>query len=707
MSNSQNGTRVYQDIEQIYKTLYVFARENELYEIRTADKIVYSGYFKDKENLLKCIENTRDTWYFVLNEIDEACFSRAQGEKIIKNASPTTSDNDISVRNWILIDCDPKRTSGVSATDEEKAYARKTAQRIYKWLQAQGFENPVTADSGNGYHLLYKIQAENSEESKIIIQNFLKVLDMYFSDEKVKIDTSVFNAGRITKLYGTISQKGGNTPERPHRLSRIIYVPAVINLTGWSYVIRVAEMLPKPEPKVYNTPYYGNKQFDLREFIINHGIRVKQEINFSEGVKFILEECIFDPSHKGKDAALFQYKSGALHYNCFHDSCSGYEWRDVRLKFEPDAYDDKSRTNGYKYINSNSGDYAHVPNYRKKEYKPLDFEEIMKNAPKIEGTDEPEPEFYTTEQIRNESDSPEEFIETGITEFDRRNRGFCKGEITCISGETGSGKSSLVSQFVLEAVNRGYRTALFSGELKRKRVYKWLIRQAAGKKHTRPTQYENYFIVNEEYEEPISQWLDEKVYIYNNNYGNLFSFIKSNLNDLVLKKQVDLIILDNLMSMDIEDLSDETNKQQTVFVKQLKHFAEINNVHIAFVAHPKKPDKQNLIGVYDVCGSSNIVNFVDNILIIYRVTEGYKRLKAKEFSDASIEYLVDVGNELRVCKDREGGGLNLFVPLYFEKESKRLKNSPEEIKVYGWQGNSPVIQDANDDPDLPQGWFNP
>jgi len=466
----------------------------------------------------------------------------------------------------------------------------------------------------------------------------------------------------------------------------------------------VADMLPKPEPKIYGGANYNAKQFDLREFISTHGIRVKQETSFGDGVKFILEECIFDPSHRGKDAALFQYRSGALHYKCFHNSCSGYGWREARLKFEPDAYDDKSRTNGYKHMNG-----GEIPNYRKREYKPLDFEEIKSwqansgNAPKDKKTNEPEPKFYTTEQIRLESEEAEEFIETGITEFDRRNRGLCKCEITCLSGETGSGKSSLVSQIVLEAAQRGYKTALFSGELKRKRVYKWLIHQAAGKKHIRPTQYENYFVVNEECEEPISKWLDEKVYIYNNNYGNLFSFIKAELNSLVLEKRVDLIVLDNLMSMDIEDLSDESNKQQTLFVKQLKQFAELNNVHIVFVAHPRKPGGQNLVGQYDVCGSSNIVNLVDNILIIYRTTPRYQTLKAKDFIVNTID---GAGNEIRICKDRSGGELDLFIPLYFERESKRLKNKPEEIKIYGWQNNAAKMEiiDAEDDPDLPKDW---
>jgi hypothetical protein len=57
------------------------------------------------------------------------------------------------------------------------------------------------------------------------MERLLKRLDARFSDSRVKIDTTVSNAARITKLYGTVARKGADTPDRPHRLSRIMEVP--------------------------------------------------------------------------------------------------------------------------------------------------------------------------------------------------------------------------------------------------------------------------------------------------------------------------------------------------------------------------------------------------------------------------------------------------------------------------------------------------
>jgi len=616
----------------------------------------------------------------VLNEINEACYSREQCGKIMTSPINTTKDADITGRNWLLVDADPKRPAGISSTDGEKANAKIVIGQIYKWLKIQGFEEPVVCDSGNGYHLLYKIKTDNSKENIELINDFLKVLDMYFSDNNVKIDTSVFNAARITKLYGTLSQKGEDSPDRPHRLSKILYVPDILNLTGRNYITRISDMLPKPEQKVYNGTKYNDKQFDLRDFIIKYGIAVKHEIKENDGTKYILENCIFDPSHKGKDAALFQYNNGALHFHCFHDSCSNYGWRDVRLKFEPDAYNDNSKSNGY----WNVGDKS-TPNHRKNGYIPYDFDAILANAPKNSETNEPEPIFYTTEQIRLEPEVPEEFIKSGIKTLDKKTRGFRKGEISCLSGETGSGKSTIISQFLLDAAQQDFRIALFSGEIRRKKAYNWLIYQAAGKKYIHPTDYESYFHVDKVVEEKISKWLDEKAFLYNNGYGNKFEFITEQLCRITGDKKIDLIILDNLMSMDIDDIAEDTNKQQTKFVESIKRFAEKNNVHIIFVAHPRKPNEFRLTGKYDICGSSNIVNFVDNLYIIYRVTETYKKLKGKDFHLGVEE---NVGSEMRICKDREGGNEDLFIPLYFESGSRRLKNSPDEIKFYGWQKES-------------------
>ena len=69
-----------------------------------------------------------------------------------------------------------------------------------------------------------------------------------------------------------------------------------------------------------------------------HGLSVSQKTNWNGGTKWILHECPFDNSHKGKDASVIQTSDGKICFNCFHNSCAGNHWRELRLMFEPDAY---------------------------------------------------------------------------------------------------------------------------------------------------------------------------------------------------------------------------------------------------------------------------------------------------------------------------------------------------------------------------------
>ena len=51
-------------------------------------------------------------------------------------------------------------------------------------------------------------------------------------------------------------------------------------------------------------------------------------------------------------------------------------------------------------------------------------------------------------------------------------------------------------------------------------------------------------------------------------------------------------------------------------------------------------------------------------------------------------------NVIEICKDRDGGVQDEFIPLYFETSTKRLRNSPGEFKEYDWMENKTGIFEA-------------
>lgn len=102
---------------------------------------------------------------------------------------------------------------------------------------------PAFGSSGNGIHLLYRIDLANDDEAKQLVRNVLKIINEKFSDETVEIDTSVSNASRVVRLYGTTNRKGDNTEERPQRLSQVCWdeTPSQLEIVTAS---QLHELLP-------------------------------------------------------------------------------------------------------------------------------------------------------------------------------------------------------------------------------------------------------------------------------------------------------------------------------------------------------------------------------------------------------------------------------------------------------------------------------
>ena len=351
------------DNKNITKAIQLLHSNDELFEIRLINgNYNASGYFTSADTAIKALQNFHPEWnartptaraaniFITLNPIDIACYSRKQHDCFMENAQPTTKDNEITALHWLLIDLDPKRMSGVSSSEEELELAKKKAKTIHNFLSDRGFKEPIRAMSGNGVHLVYRFDVSNTAENVSVFEKALKILSEKYSDEEVEVDTTVFNPARICKLWGTIAQKGATTPERPHRKAYIEpSVPFSIDVNDFTLLQALVSEFEENKPSAptqNNMPKEKKEKFDLQQFIFDHNIPVKNIDQTPNGtVKYILEHCLFDESHKGKDAAIFQKLDGTLGYKCFHNSCSDKHWKDVRLLFEPNAYEKKADKN--------------------------------------------------------------------------------------------------------------------------------------------------------------------------------------------------------------------------------------------------------------------------------------------------------------------------------------------------------------------------
>lgn len=650
--------------KEIRKTIALMKPEGQLFEVRViyGNKAMYSGYFTNADDLMRAFDELRNfadcNIYMSLNSINTACYDRIQKNRFEKNAKATTSDHDVVGYDWLMIDLDPKRPSGTSSTDEQIEKAKEQGNKIYQFMRNLGFSKPLFANSGNGVHLLYRIRLKNSDENRKLIEMSLKTLNMLFASPEIDVDMKNFNQSRVCKLYGTTAQKGANSDTRPHRMSYIIGNPETIEVNDIKYLQKLCDLYPKEEkPQKYNN--YHPREFDLEEWMNKYGLRYRKS-SYEDGVKYILDCCPFDSNHKGKDACIFQSRTGAIGFHCFHNSCSDKTWKDVRLLFEPDTYEKRQQE------------------YEKRIYSKPNRKQEVKKIQETDGN----PVFYTANDILNLPREEESFIKSGIHVIDKKMRGLKKGYVSVISGLRASGKSSVISEVCLDCVDSKNRVGVFSGELAPKNFMRWMNLQAAGKGYVESTQFEGYYNVSRKYQEKIANWLGDKFFLYNNEYGNDFSAIMEEFEKKIESDKLDLLILDNLMAFNISGLSDNKWDAQTEFVLSLQRLAKRKDIHIVFVAHPRKA--MGFLRLDDISGTGDLGNAVDNAFIVHRVNNDFKRLTKLTFGWQDDNEIYQATNVIEIAKDRDGGLQDIFIPLFYEKESKRLKNYQAENKIYGW-----------------------
>lgn len=342
------------DLDSIRRSVGLFLPPDAVTELRIpkSGNGVMSGYFSDPKLLTDAIlevNNKVPGIYVTLNPVPPDALARSDNH-LTRNAlnGSGTKDSEIPHRYWMLMDFDPVRLRGISSTDAEHDESIATAQIARDALASENWPAPALGDSGNGGHLLYAIDLPNDQESADLIRAVLQAAAQRWSTPRTKVDTTVFNASRISKVYGTFVKKGDSTAERPHRLSRILDVPNPITPVPIERLRALAaEVRITPPPSAAPKAFAGSKPFDIPGFISKYALHVKSgPEQWESGTRWVLDHCPFNPEHGAKDAAIFLQDSGRPGFKCFHDSCADNHWPQFRRLYEADRTP-KPYTNGH------------------------------------------------------------------------------------------------------------------------------------------------------------------------------------------------------------------------------------------------------------------------------------------------------------------------------------------------------------------------
>lgn len=661
-------------ISELRKWYDIFKDNHYLVELRLIDpqtSKTYSGYFEDVDTIIKALEPYEHcNQYFVLNRIDERLYKRQQKDHFVCKPKETTSDKDIEGYDWIMIDIDVERPSGITSSDEELNYAKKKANEVYAYLRDANFEKPVVCCSGSGVHVMYKVALANDEENRKLIKNFLDALGMMFSDEKVHIDSCVGNPARLCRLYGSVNRKGANTEERPHRLAYIVKAPDEIKPTDIEYIRKVASLIPEPEAPSRQNHYRGSDSFDLEAFIAKYNIKVAKKTATNDYTKYVLAECPFDANHKAPDSCVFAFRNGGYQFVCLHQSHRHLTFKDFRLHFDPNAYD-----------KATFADHVYRQNYYRVR-PPFEPEPVT--------AEKGEP-WKKMSEIRKVELSMDDYIPFGIKTLDDIVIGQKLGQVTVWSGRRGCAKSTVLNQVLLGAANRGARCALISRELSDGETKTWMMLQLSGKQFNQKSRFSDFYYTPNSVIQRIEPWIDQYLRIYNNVYQGDILNLEDKIRQLYKEWPFQVLAIDNLMTIELDDLGerDEWGNQKRLLNK-LTSLARELNIHIHLVAHPNK--NRQWLDCDSISGSGSIANYAQNVLIVHRIYPDTFEMQAQgALSKDKIQDILASGctNIIEIAKWRDkGSAMGKIVKLWFEIESNRLKADPYEVINYNWQENA-------------------
>lgn len=282
-------------------------------------------------------------------------------------------------------------------------------------------------------------------------------------------------------------------------------------------------------------------------------------------------------------------------------------------------------------------------------------------------------------------------LKTGISELDRiLYGGLPFGMVCIIAGKRGDGKSTFGSQVVAYALEQGYRTFSYSGELPNYLYKNWFDFQIAGRHHIVENQTNygtpNRFITRAN-QELINVWYMEQAYIYDNRIvendekEDLLKSVERSIQQYGIK----VVLIDNLMTAMYIDEQKGSDKydQQGQFVRNLTKLAIKYDCLILLVAHQRK-NSFTTDANDEISGSGDITNLAG-------ITLSYNRGSKEEIEKGIVE---ENQRKLIVAKNRLFGKINLNgILLDYDERSKRIYGKADDLDYqFGWDKSDGFVQ---------------
>lgn len=287
-----------------------------------------------------------------------------------------------------------------------------------------------------------------------------------------------------------------------------------------------------------------------------------------------------------------------------------------------------------------------------------------------EAINAPNPRVIDFSEIKSIDWSQVDGISYGIKELDKLLFKAYRGSLQLIFAKPSSGKSSYVNQLIATAIDDDRRVFLYTDELTEEMFKNWFNFTVAGRRHIQSfisKEGSPYYKVSPKAEVKISEFYKDRLFIYRDTESSNIDSLLSCIKEEIRRKGTSVVVLDNLMTIDIDSKASEL-EQQKMIMKKLAKLAKDFNVVVILVAHSKKT--KEALGMEDASGTFAIANLSGRMLSMERNTD---------ITNNSYDVM------FTIQKDRFGSKNNVKVPVRFDFPSRRFYTTEEELsKRYKW-----------------------
>jgi len=225
------------------------------------------------------------------------------------------------------------------------------------------------------------------------------------------------------------------------------------------------------------------------------------------------------------------------------------------------------------------------------------------------------------------------------------------GEVTLVTGYSGHGKSAWLNQCMLGLMKQE-KTMIASFEMLPKATLGRMTQQTGEAKP------------NYEYIKDFLSKLEHNLYLYDPEGETSADKVLEVVYYCAEKLGVKLMVIDSLMKCGINE--DDLNKQKS-FANKLAVAARDLGIHIFIVAHSRKTaNEHDNANKFDVAGSANLTNLVDNVISVHR-----NKKREEEVLNGSLdtEIMNQPPSAVYLLKQRHGRGIETKWGFGFKPET--------------------------------------